>query len=150
MKIEVYTNPGTPDIVKEINLALQSRGSRGGPSAEAGNARMEGGVYWGTQAGLQSLQLDTETFAQGALAEEIQSAGTDQYKLSGSVSQEGVSPDFRGVLPLYLEFDKGETVRLALVSLVGNQSLPVETTLKLPKKPTRVVANVFHDTLARD
>jgi hypothetical protein len=81
---------------------------------------------------------------------DITSAADGQYKLSGSASQEGVSKDFLGFLPLYLEYDKGEVQRLAVVSLTGSQSIPIETTLKLAKKPKRVVGNAMHDVLSRD
>lgn len=81
---------------------------------------------------------------------EIQSAGAGEYRLSGTASQEGVSPGFLGFLPLYLEFDKGKVARLAVVALAGNQSTPIETTIKLPEKPRRVVANAMHDVLSRD
>jgi hypothetical protein len=80
----------------------------------------------------------------------VSDAGGGQYKLSGSVSQEGVSKDFLGFLPLYLEFDKGKVARLAVVSLAGNQSVPIDTTLKLPERPKRVIANAMHDVLTRD
>jgi hypothetical protein len=80
----------------------------------------------------------------------VQTAGGDQYRLTGSVSQEGVPADFRGFLPLYLEFDKGTVHRLGVVSLTGVQSVPVDTTLHLPLKPRRVIANALHDVLTRD
>ena len=69
MKLEVFTNPGTPDIIQEINLALQQGGSfdSGGPS----DARAED--FWGTQAGIHNLTMDTETFAKGAMADGLNS-----------------------------------------------------------------------------
>lgn len=80
----------------------------------------------------------------------VQSAGNGEYKLSGSVAQEGVSQDFIGFLPLYLEYDKGEIQRLAVVTFVGNMSTPVDVTIRLPKAPKHVVANARHDVLSRD
>ena len=79
----------------------------------------------------------------------IESAGTDQYKLSGSVAQSGVSPNFHGFLPLYVEFEKGELMRLAVVTFTGPETVPIVTTLRLPKKPVRVVANAMRDVLTR-
>jgi len=81
---------------------------------------------------------------------DVRAAGGDQYRISGAVSQEGVSGDFRGYLPLYLEFDKGQVLRMGTVTFLGKQSVPIETTMKLPAKPKRVFANAFHDVLTRD
>jgi Peptidase family M1 domain len=81
---------------------------------------------------------------------EIQDLGGDQYKLVGTARQEGVSDDFLGFLPIYIEFEKGAFVRLGLVSFRGTATVPIDTTLKLPKKPRRVVANAMSDVLTRD
>jgi aminopeptidase N len=80
---------------------------------------------------------------------EIRSLGGDQYKLSGTVTQDSVSPDFHGFLPLYLEFDKG-LQRLGVVSFTGTETTPIEMTLKLPQKPKRVSPNAKQDVLTRD
>ncbi|HWZ84917.1 MAG TPA: hypothetical protein VN032_01870, partial [Thermoanaerobaculia bacterium] len=44
LKIEVYTNPGTPDIVREINEALNSRS----PAGIGAPPRVDAENYWGT------------------------------------------------------------------------------------------------------
>jgi aminopeptidase N len=79
----------------------------------------------------------------------IQSTGADQYTLSGSIAQADVSPNFHGFLPLYIEFEKGELMRLAVVTFTGPETVPITTTLKLPKKPVRIVANAMRDVLTR-
>jgi hypothetical protein len=81
---------------------------------------------------------------------DVQDLGGGQYKLVGSVRQEGVSDDFLGFLPLYLEFEKGTFVRLGLVSFRGTATVSIDSTVKLPKKPRRVVANAMSDVLTRD
>ena len=81
---------------------------------------------------------------------QVKPAADGQYQLSGAVTQDGVSKDFIGYLPLYVEYDKGETQRLAMVTFVGNMSTPVEGTIRLPKVPKRIVPNAQHDVLARD
>lgn len=81
---------------------------------------------------------------------DVQSVGDDQYKFTGSVAQEGVSDEFRGFLPLYIEFGKGELVRFGVVSFTGKQTVPVDATVKLPKKPSRIVGNALHDVLVRE
>ena len=80
----------------------------------------------------------------------VQSAGKGEVKLSGSVAQKGVSKDFVGFLPLYLEYDKGEMQRLAVVNFLGEQSVPLGGTIKLPKPPKRIVANARFDVLTRN
>lgn len=81
---------------------------------------------------------------------DVQSVGAEQYKFLGSVSQDGVSDGFRGFLPLYIEFGKGELIRLGVVNFTGKQTVPIDTTLKLPKKPSRVLGNALHDVLVRE
>src|SRR5690242_3549484 len=81
---------------------------------------------------------------------QVKPAGDGQYQLSGAVNQDAVSKDFVGFVPLYVEYEKGETQRLAVVSFVGNMSTPVEGTISLRRTPKRVVVNAFHDVLARN
>ena len=81
---------------------------------------------------------------------DVQDLGGGQYKLVGSARQEGVSDDFLGFVPIYLEFEKGTFFRLGLVSFRGTATVPIDTTVPLPKKPRRVVANAMNDVLTRD
>jgi hypothetical protein len=81
---------------------------------------------------------------------DVRPAGNDEYAISGTVSQADVSPEFRGFLPLYVELAKGNLMRLAVVRLTGPESVPIDTKLRLPAKPGRVVANAMRDVLARD
>jgi aminopeptidase N len=85
-----------------------------------------------------------------ALKADVRAAGDGRYTISGSVAQAGVSGDFHGFLPLYLEFEKGEVRRFGLATFTGKETVPIETTLTLPKKPVRVVPNAMHDVLTRD
>lgn len=70
-------------------------------------------------------------------------------RLSGSVSQEGVPEDFISVVPLYIEFQKGEIARFGAIRLVGTKPQQIQGDLPLPSKPKRVVVNALHDVLAR-
>ena len=92
----------------------------------------------GTEIPRYTVKLDLKTIA------------PDQYRISGSIAQEEVSTNFHGFLPIYLEFDKGEMLRLAVVTFTGTETVPIETTLKLARKPVRVVANAMQDVLLRD
>lgn len=74
----------------------------------------------------------------------------DEYRISGSVSQEGVSAGFRSLTHLYVEFPKGEIAHLGVLPLIGSSTTPVDVTVKLPKPPKRVLVNAYHDVLSRD
>ena len=81
---------------------------------------------------------------------DVQDLGGGQYKLVGSAKQEAVSDDFFGFLPIYIEFDKSAFVRLGLISFHGAATVPIDTTVSLPKKPRRVVGNAMNDVLTRN
>lgn len=74
----------------------------------------------------------------------------EQYRIQGTVSQDGVSSDFRSLAHLYVEFPKGEVIRIGVVRLTGKTTLPVDASLRLPSQPKRVLLNAMHDTLYRD
>jgi aminopeptidase N len=63
-----------------------------------------------------------------------------------TVSQSGVSENFKMLVPIYMDFD-GKWVRLGLASIAGNTTTH-ELKVRLPQKPKRVVLNAFHDVLA--
>jgi Carboxypeptidase regulatory-like domain/Peptidase family M1 domain len=68
--------------------------------------------------------------------------------LKGTVTQSDVSPNFKMLVPLYLDFD-GKPVRLGEATLVGN-STTKEFQVKLPQRPKRVLINYHHDVLAAE
>jgi hypothetical protein len=68
--------------------------------------------------------------------------------LKGSLTQSGVSPDFKMLVPIFLDFD-GKITRLGQVAVTGN-STTREFQVKLPQKPKRVLINAFHDVLASE
>lgn len=76
-------------------------------------------------------------------------AGGDRYAITGTVSQSGVSPDFRTRVPVYA-VSKGEARRIGFVTLVGSATAPVHLEAQLPKAPDRAVVNALHDVLSRD
>ncbi|MGH9317400.1 MAG: M1 family aminopeptidase, partial [Thermoanaerobaculia bacterium] len=81
---------------------------------------------------------------------DISKQGAGQYRITGNVSQEGVSNDFRAQAYVYAEFSKGEIGRLGVLSLVGNATTPLDVTLRLPKEPKHLLLNAYHDVLSRD
>ncbi len=74
----------------------------------------------------------------------------DQYRIQGTISQDGVSDDFRSLAHVYVEFPKGDIRHLGAVPLTGRQTLPVDVTIKLPVEPKRILVNAMHDVLTRD
>jgi len=66
--------------------------------------------------------------------------------LKGTVSQNGVSPDFKMLVPIYVDFD-GKIIRLGEANITGNSTTP-EFSVKLPQKPKRAMINAYHDVLA--
>ena len=80
----------------------------------------------------------------------VDKASGDEYHISGSIRQEGVSKDFRALVPIYVEFNKNEDARIGMIPMIGDASVPVDVKLKLPKKPRRALVNAHEEVLARD
>jgi len=74
--------------------------------------------------------------------------GNGKFVLKITITQSGVSPNFKMVVPVYVDFD-GKLYRLGDATVFGNQSTP-EFTVKLPQKPRRVLLNAFHDVLSTE
>jgi hypothetical protein len=109
------------------------------------NATGDGKMDWffdqwlnGTEVPVLSSKLDVKEVAKG------------RYQVSGSVTQSGVSPEFRSLVPLYLELPNGRFARFGTAPLVGAKTLPVKAEFTLPQKPKRALANALFDVLARD
>jgi hypothetical protein len=68
--------------------------------------------------------------------------------LRGTVAQSDVSPGFKMIVPLYVDFE-GRPVQLGQVRIAGNSSTK-EFRLPLPKRPKRVLLNAEHDVLASE
>jgi hypothetical protein len=79
----------------------------------------------------------------------VEQAG-EETRIHGTIRQEGVSKDFRALVPIYVEFGKNETARVGMLPLAGEMTAPVDVKLKLPKKARRALINVHGEVLARD
>ncbi len=73
-----------------------------------------------------------------------------KIRITGTISQQGVSKDFRALMPIYVEFSKTESARVGVVPLVGEATVPVDVQLTLPKKPKRAMINARGEVLARE
>ncbi len=78
----------------------------------------------------------------------LQAAG-DQVRITGKVTQAEVPADFRSLVPLYLDLDKGEVVRVGLLPMVGAVTVPVDVTVKPPKPARGASINAHGEVLAR-
>ena len=74
----------------------------------------------------------------------------EETRIHGTIRQEGVSKDFRMVVPIYIELDKGQVFRVGQLPIAGETTVPVDVKLKIPKKPRRVLINAHGEVLARD
>lgn len=128
-------NPSTADFKAVVERHMQ--GSM--------NATGDGKIDWffdqwvyGTEVPVLSSKLDVKEVAKG------------RWQVSGSVTQSGVSPAFRSLVPLYLELPNGRFARFGTAPLVGAKTLPVKAEFDLKEKPKRAIANALFDVLARD
>jgi len=79
---------------------------------------------------------------------DIKSKGKGLYRLKASIVQEGVSENFRAMVPLYVDFGKGQTLRLFQIPFKGPMRQKIDQTIKLPKKPKKILINAHYDVLA--
>ncbi len=74
----------------------------------------------------------------------------EETHVHGTVRQQGVSKDFRAVVPLYVEVGKNELVRVGMLPMAGEVTVPVDLKLKLPKPGKKALLNVHGEVLARE
>ena len=77
-------------------------------------------------------------------------AAAGRIHVDGKVRQEGVADDFHAALPIYLEFERHQYVRVGQVMLAGVAEVPVSLTLQSDRKPLGVLVNARGEVLARD
>ncbi len=80
---------------------------------------------------------------------EAREIGGGKYKITGTVTQSGVTDGFAMPVPIYVHFDKTNFIRLGATVIVGNSSKPIDVEFALPKKPQKFTVNALHDILAR-
>ncbi|MEW6207413.1 MAG: carboxypeptidase regulatory-like domain-containing protein [Acidobacteriota bacterium] len=71
-----------------------------------------------------------------------------KFLLKFTLTQSGVSEDFKMLVPVYLDID-GKMVRLGQINITGN-STTQELKVRIPVKPKRVLINAWHDVLAHE
>ncbi len=74
----------------------------------------------------------------------------DGWRIHGTITQAEVGPEFRTLVPIYLELDKGQFAQAGLLAMVGAATKPIDVVVKPPKKPRRALINARGEVLARD
>lgn len=77
----------------------------------------------------------------------VTAAEDGKFLLKASLTQSKVTPEFMMPVPIYLDLD-GQVVRLGVIDMKGNSTNSALEVL-LPKKPSNVVVNYWHDILER-
>jgi len=81
----------------------------------------------------------------------LEKAGGGEYRIHGTVSQQGVSDSFVSLVPVYVDFgNKGRAVLFGRLPFRGSTSRDLDTTVEIPGKPKAVVLNAHYDVLALD
>lgn len=78
----------------------------------------------------------------------IEKVGKGKYRLSGTLTQSGVSDDFVALVPTHVEFGDGNYGQFGRAPFKGNMTHKLDVTLELPKKPKAVRMNARHEVLA--
>lgn len=80
---------------------------------------------------------------------QVTDLGQRKYRISGTITQAGVTEGFRTPVPIYLDFGDEKIERLGLLPLSGPVTQKVSVDIELPQRPRRVVINARHDVLSR-
>ena len=80
---------------------------------------------------------------------DVADLGAGKYRISGTITQAGVLPEFRTSVPIYLDFGNDRLLRLGVGTIVGSTTSKMSADVALPQKPRRVVINAMHDVLSR-
>jgi len=104
-----------------------------------GNHRMD----WFFNEYVYGTQLPTYHFEQS-----LSRDGNGVVMLKMKVSQQNVSPDFKMLVPVYLDFGDGKVGRLGALRLVGNTTFEQTVPLgNMKDTPKRAVISYFDDVL---
>ncbi len=75
--------------------------------------------------------------------------GGGKYRISGTITQAGVSPEFRTSVPIYLDFGNDRIVRLGVGTITGSTTSKLSVDIGLPQRLRRALINAMHDVLSR-
>ena len=72
-----------------------------------------------------------------------------KFRIKGSITQAEVPQDFRALVPVYVEFDKGQLFKVAESPMIGSVARDLDFEVRLPKRPNKISLNAMHDVLAK-
>lgn len=75
--------------------------------------------------------------------------GGRRYRISGTITQAGVTEGFRTPVPIYLDLGDDRIERLGLLPLSGPVTQRVSVEIELPQRPRLALINARHDVLSR-
>jgi hypothetical protein len=133
--VSFYTN--RPATTEDFKLAVEQHMN---PSMNlAGDGKMD----WFFDEYVFGTALPNEKFSYS-----FSNASDGTPILNFKVAQSGVDPNFRMIVPVYIEFPDGGAFRVGVVSLTGNDTFENQITLRgLRTRPKRAMINYFHDVL---
>ena len=80
---------------------------------------------------------------------EAMDLGGGKYRIVGTITQAGVPPEFRTLVPIYLDLGNDRIVRLGTAPVIGSTTAKMSAEVNLPQRPRRVLINAMHDVLTR-
>lgn len=80
---------------------------------------------------------------------DVKPGAEGKFQITGSITQADVPEDFRTLVPVYAEFDKGQVFKIAQIPVVGSTTRPIDFSIRMPKKPNKIMINALHDVLAK-
>ena len=80
---------------------------------------------------------------------DVMDLGGGKYRISGTITQAGVPPEFRTSVPIYLDFGNDRVLRLGVGTITGSATSRVSADVALSQKPRRALINAMHDVLSR-
>ena len=80
---------------------------------------------------------------------DVKPGAEGKFHITGSMQQAEVPEDFRALVPIYVEFDKGQVFKIAQIPMIGPTGRDVDFEVRLPKRPNKISINAMHDVLAK-
>ncbi len=108
------------------------------------NAAGDGTMDWFFDQWIHGTDIPTLTSDLRAVE-----SGGGKFRIVGTVTQKDVPDTFISVVPIYLDFGRGEVAKIGNVRLAGTDSANVDAEIPLPRAPRKVTINAIHDVLSR-
>ncbi|MEW6367525.1 MAG: M1 family aminopeptidase [Acidobacteriota bacterium] len=91
--------------------------------------------------------LDGTEIPSYELQARLDPTGKGQLRLTGSLRQQGVSENFRMIVPIYIDLGSDQIVRIGRIRCAGSTAVPLDVTLPIAKA-AGVLVNANYDVLS--